>query len=339
MIIKSSTEGGMIIKSSTNDINHINKDGYIKDIITYYKNRLSEKIDKAFGICDKKILITKKHVNSLDYDFIINGLSSKNNISDFTNKNDIINNTHNKSINFVDKILWINLEKSIDRNNYMSALLKNVPIPNIRIDAINGNMINIMDTIGATGNTTISNSEIGCTLSHIKAINYLKDVEGEYFLICEDDISLVNINLIPRTLEEIITNAPDFDILLIHKIYCKQLSKIYTNWNKEYNKDNNNYAICSTASYVISRSGINKICNEVCSYDSIENKFKFYKQISVADIFIYNYTNTWVYKYNFISTKDEDSIIHTSHLEYHKKSSKMQLDIIKNDFGFYEIEK
>ena len=196
--------------------------------------------------------------------------------------------------------------------------------------------INHDDCIGNIKNTTMSKSEIGCTLSHIKAINYLKNMEGKYFLICEDDITLVNINLIPKTLEEIIINAPKFDILLIHKIYCRHLSKIYTNWNKEYNKSNsnNNYAISSTAGYVISRSGINKICNDICSYDSITNKFTFYKQISVADIFLYNYTNTWVYKYNFISTRDEDSIIHGSHIEYHKKSSKIQLDVINNDFGF-----
>jgi GR25 family glycosyltransferase involved in LPS biosynthesis len=194
--------------------------------------------------------------------------------------------------------------------------------------------INYDDCIGNIKNTTMSKSEIGCTLSHIKAINYLKNIEGEYFLICEDDITLVNIDLIPKTLEEIIINAPKFDILLIHKIYCRHLSKIYTNWNREYNKNNNNYAICSTAGYVISRSGINKICEDVCSYDSNTNKFTFYKQISVADIFLYNYTNTWVYKYNYISTRDEDSVIHDSHIEYHKKSSKIQLDVINNDFGF-----
>ena len=393
----------------------------ITNIRTYFKNILSENIDKAFGKSSKNILITKKHVNSHNYDFIINGLNSKTDISDFTSNNDIINYTHTKSIDFVDKILWINLEKSIDRNNYMTDLLKNVAIPNIRINAINGNTAHILhehgntthispehcntthispehgntthilpehgnnasilpehgnnasispehgnnasilpehcnkdtikviedpkeaftninhdDCIGNIKNTTMSKSEIGCTLSHIKAINYLKNIEGEYFLICEDDITLVNINLIPKTLEEIIINAPKFDILLIHKIYCRHLSKIYTNWNKEYNKSNsnNNYAISSTAGYVISRSGINKICNDICSYDSITNKFTFYKQISVADIFLYNYTNTWVYKYNFISTRDEDSIIHGSHIEYHKKSSKIQLDVINNDFGY-----
>jgi GR25 family glycosyltransferase involved in LPS biosynthesis len=224
----------------------------------------------------------------------------------------------------------------------MTNLLKNIAIPNIRIDAVNGNdgdMIINSTNDNIIKNTTMSKPEIGCTLSHIKAISYLKDVEGDYFLICEDDISMTNINLIPKTLKEIINNAPEFDILLMHKIYCRHLNKIYTSWNEEYNKDNDNYAICSTASYIISRSGINKICNEVCNYDSNTNKFNFYKQISVADIFLYNYTNTWVYKYNFISTKDEDSIIHSNHIEYHKKSSKIQLDIINNDFGFYKVEK
>jgi GR25 family glycosyltransferase involved in LPS biosynthesis len=184
-------------------------------------------------------------------------------------------------------------------------------------------------------NRPMSNPEIGCTLSHIKAINYLKDVKGDYFLICEDDITFKNINLIPKTLKEIITNAPKFDILLIHKIYCNQFSNIYTNWNEEYNKDKttHDYQICSTAAYIISRNGINKVCNDVCYYDSQTNKFKFYKQISVADIFLYNNTNAWVYKYNFIGTKDEDSLIHRNHIKYHIRSSKIQFKVIKNDLG------
>ena len=332
------------------EVNNIN---IITNIRKHFINILSINIDKALGIIPKNILVTKKYINNLNYDFIINGLDMNGlDISDFTHKDDIINGKDGKdgkSIDFVDKILWINLDKSIDRNKYMTNLFKNVAIPNIRINAINGNTDNVQDMMsggvgggvgggggggGIIENRTMSKSEIGCTLSHIKAINYLKDVEGDYFLICEDDITLSNINLIPYSLKEIINNAPKFDILLIHKIYCRNLSNIYTDWNVEYNKDNNNFAICSTASYVISRSGINKICNEVCSYDSTANKFTFNKKISVADIFLYNYTNTWVYKYNFISTKDEDSVIHTSHIEYHKKSTKIQLDVISNDFGY-----
>ena len=41
----------------------------------------------------------------------------------------------------------------------------------------------------------------------------------------------------------------------------------------------------------------------------------------VADIFLYKNLNTYVYKYNFISTKDEESSIHEGHLDYHKKSN------------------
>ena len=34
--------------------------------------------------------------------------------------------------------------------------------------------------------------EFACLLSHIKAITSLKDTDGNYFMICEDDISLKN---------------------------------------------------------------------------------------------------------------------------------------------------
>jgi GR25 family glycosyltransferase involved in LPS biosynthesis len=347
---------------------------------TLFESILSNKLDKAFNIIPKKILIrNNKHNNiyNIKYDLIINDLkiskNIKDQISDFINKDDIViinegreikdkkgkggkkdngnkkekeDNENKKvkegSINYINKILWINLDKSVDRNTYMNELFKNIPIENIRISAVNGynddinsliddkNSINITETL-----KIMSMPEIACTMSHIKAINLLNSIEGEYFLICEDDITFTNLNLIPGTLEEIIKNAPLFDILLITKIYCNKLDNIYTNWNDEYKRGNgtHDYQICSTAAYIISRDGINKVCNEKCKYNIETNKFNFYvNNISVADIFLYAQCNTWVYKYNFISTKDEDSLIHNNHITYHKKSSLYQLQVIKDSF-------
>jgi GR25 family glycosyltransferase involved in LPS biosynthesis len=389
---------------------------------TIFESILSNKLDKAFNIIPKKILIRNNkydNIYNIKYDLIIKDLKISKNIkeqiSDFINKKDIViinegreikdnmdkkgkkgkkdngNKKENgdkkgkeESINYINKILWINLDKSIDRNTYMNELLKNIPIENIRISAVNGynddinslidnknslidNKNSLIDDINSLidnknslidnknslidnknsliDNTksinitetlkTMSMPEIACTMSHIKAINLLNSIEGEYFLICEDDITFTNLNLIPATLEEIIKNAPLFDILLITKIYCNKLDNIYTNWNDEYKRGNgtHDYQICSTAAYIISRNGINKICNEKCKYNIETNKFNFYvNNISVADIFLYTQCNTWVYKYNFISTKDEDSLIHNNHITYHKKSSLYQLQVIKDSF-------
>ena len=41
-------------------------------------------------------------------------------------------------INFVDHICWINMDKSIQRKIHMEDILKNINIPNTRIQAIDG---------------------------------------------------------------------------------------------------------------------------------------------------------------------------------------------------------
>jgi GR25 family glycosyltransferase involved in LPS biosynthesis len=228
-------------------------------------------------------------------------------------------NDYNEKINGIDEILWINLHRSVDRKNKMNEILRNITIPNRRIEAIDGkdDMKKIIDT-------QVNSFEIACTLSHLKAIHSLKDKSGDYFLIIEDDIHLKNINYFNINLSDIIKNCPDFDILMLHKTYDK-LENMYTNWNMMYNKGPE-FHIASTVAYVISRKGIDKMLS-LFTYDT----FTFYTKIDVADKFLYKNCNTWVYKYNFISSDSEDSYIHSDHLEWHKKCNMINDKVIIND--------
>ena len=219
-------------------------------------------------------------------------------------------------INGIDHIVWINLDRSLDRKNNMEKLLKNVSINNTRISAIDGKSqdfshFNFLQR-------SMTNYEIAVTLSHIKAYSFLNNINGKYFMVLEDDINFNNLKFFNTNLDFIINNAPEFDILLLHKIYEKPLN-LYERWNTD---------IFSTASYIISKNGINKLL-KLAEYNNYN--FYFNSQISIADYFLYNQLNTWVYKYNFISTNDETSIIHPEHLDIHKNSSNFQYNIIFND--------
>jgi GR25 family glycosyltransferase involved in LPS biosynthesis len=221
----------------------------------------------------------------------------------------------------------------------MDKIFNEINIKNTRIQAIDGKNENMREKIGNIkikitdwSNNDMNNYEIACTLSHIKSINALKTMEGNYFMICEDDISFDNINLIRSNIKEIIENAPQFDILMLTKIYTNNLEHLYTDWNNEYLKSKNHtHEIYSAACYIITRSGINKICSMV---EYTNDKFKFnINYINVADIFLYQKVNTYVYKYNFINTIDRDSNIHSDHLNNQRTSTKFQLDVIKTDFA------
>ena len=225
-------------------------------------------------------------------------------------------------INFIDKILWINLDRSKKRRTYMQKLLKCVNIKNERISAIDGKLIDVENVIKKLNKKKeMSLGEIGCTLSHIKAINSLKNEKGNYFMVCEDDIAFDNLKYFNKfNFQKIIESSPEFDLLILHKI-SKNLEDDFTKWNKK---------IYSTACYIISRKGVNKLI-KTCEYID-DNNFNFKnlkKKFFVADNYIYSLLETWVFKYNIINTKDEYSTIHKDHLKYQRKKNKKNNKLIK----------
>ena len=206
-------------------------------------------------------------------------------------------------------------------------MLKNINIPNYRIDAIDGKLFdkNKLKDINYVRKMNIY--EISTTLSHIKAISYLNLLKGDYFMICEDDIEFKNLNLMDN-LNNIIKNAPIFDILMIHKIYHVKLENTYTDWNKHLKEKEQ---IAGAGCYIISRNGINNILKLTYNVDN-DNKdlFNFKKDINfdVADMFIFENLKTYIYKFNFSSIKCLESTIHEEdnkiHEEWHKKCEIIQ---------------
>jgi glycosyltransferase involved in cell wall biosynthesis len=303
-------------------------DDYTNGMIKYYENpNLLEK----HGNLARKILTEKYNWENILESFSNKYFQSVTNPNDNINlyykrKNDIID--YNK-INFVDHIVWINLDRCNERKKYMENILKNINIKHTRISAIDGQTDNLSKYNMINNN--MSNSEIACLLSHIKAINYLATLQGDYFLILEDDIVFDNVRYFTKDLKTIITNSPDFDILIIGK-YTDLNITINDEYIKyhiisESNKNNDfyNLYISGTFSYVISRKGINKII-KFAKYE--ENNFLIEKSISVADLFLYYNTNTVIYKYSYIATRNLDSFIHSTHLNYQTNNTLKELNII-----------
>jgi GR25 family glycosyltransferase involved in LPS biosynthesis len=241
-----------------------------------------------------------------------------------------INIPYNK-INKINLILWINLERSVNRKDYMENLLSNINVPNMRINAIDGRNENIKNMIKTNfEKENITNYEIACCLSHIKAINHLNNIDGDYFIICEDDILFNNLILFNIDLDAIISNGPNFDILIINKTYYSRIENMYENWNSSFTKGPD-YHIAGTGCYIISRNGINKTINNTLFIDDENFIFNSNKNFDVADKYIYKDLETYVYKYNFCGNNDEESTIHSDHIENHIKSSNFQIREIIND--------
>lgn len=234
-------------------------------------------------------------------------------------------------INFIDKIMWINLDKSINRKEYMEKILKNIKIPNIRVSAIDGNNNNLDKIITIEKERELSSLQIAVTLSHIKAISLLNNIEGNYFMICEDDISFKNLDYFNKddTLEKIIKESPNFDILMLYKTCINDIDNEYEDWMNAYNKGIHLYgAVC----YIISRDGINKL-NKIVNYID-DNNFKFLNdkiKFDFSEFFLFKNLNTKCYKYNYITTGDFISTINSAK-SFQDTSNEFQLNIIKNKF-------
>jgi GR25 family glycosyltransferase involved in LPS biosynthesis len=214
-------------------------------------------------------------------------------------------------MNSIDVIYWINLDRAIDRKNYMGGLLSDPVfknIPNIRISATDGKMPDDMykKIIKYNKQPERSDSEYGCLLSHLDAINKFAKSSYKNAIIFEDDVSLDFKPYWKKTLSEVIDGAPaDWDIIML----------AYNTDNgfvpNEYEKYNGQYL---TLAYIINQKGAKKIMDKT----EYNGKYILSDNIHVADSYIYNEANTYVYKFPyFVSRDNNDSFIHTEHIPIH----------------------
>ena len=177
------------------------------------------------------------------------------------------------------KIYWINLERSHNRKVIMEKQLSEFNIVNHeRIVGIDGKNIDFKDYENNCENINVF--ELGCTLSHLKAIKTAYENDDKYALILEDDCSFEYIKYqdysITQLIEKMNNENKDWGILqLCTSGRIDQNERMRDNLNLIEKKNKN----CTTA-YLITRKGMKNILN--CSEKYI-----------ASDYYIYHYTNTF----------------------------------------------
>jgi len=95
--------------------------------------------------------------------------------------------------------LYINLERRIDRKINVIKELNKVGIENpICFKAVE-----------------LKNPALGCSISHMKCIEYAKEKQYEYVLICEDDIEFLDPTLFLEQFNKFINSKLKWDVVLI----------------------------------------------------------------------------------------------------------------------------
>lgn len=111
------------------------------------------------------------------------------------------------------KMVYINLDRSSDRREYMNYQISQYGLDIERFPAIGSDFYKYAHDDGFA--TSMLPGEIGCTLSHL---HLFKKYRGQDLLVFEDDVDLSLMEMWPFTLDEFIEKLPeDWEIVQLYK--------------------------------------------------------------------------------------------------------------------------
>lgn len=235
-----------------------------------------------------------------------------------------------KDFSNLPKIYYINLKRSIDRNNYIINHFEEYNITNyerIEGEDYKNNNINFIKS----KKKKFNDAEYYCLFSHIKVLrNFINNTEYNEIMVCEDDISFNTSKYFNNNIIDYLKYKPsDYDI--INLVNSKQINIGYEKINDEIY-----YFTCC---YLISRKGAEKILNK---FDKLNYNFSNVDFI-VADRFLYydieNENNKMKYYMNglFKLKDNNDSLIHPEHLKIHNKINNT-IELFFIDYKLYHYD-
>jgi GR25 family glycosyltransferase involved in LPS biosynthesis len=174
------------------------------------------------------------------------------------------------------KYYVIHLKGNKERHENIVNMEKVLGQPIHRFDAVKGSSINdeMFHSIIRTSEKIYNKNELGCYLSHA---NLMNEVSSKYAVIFEDDFKVY-----PDTHERIknmLTNFPDFDIIMIGDCNNKIGEEIYPNICRVHPTD----MICGSSGYIIRTDNAHRIKSHLKSITSPID-LKFYNHIKSGDI-------------------------------------------------------
>lgn len=231
------------------------------------------------------------------------------------------------------KHYWINIDKCVDRRQYMEQQFNSKMIENFRIEAETPNTIKEYQIMRNEKSTAATQEELSCIISHLKAIKKGYEDGDPYFCIVEDDMVLNKINF-----DKILTHIKiaeecydePIDILQLHTNGHPSVIKMYNENFLKYNEiiKKRDYDYPSAGYYLISRHGAKKLLEKYVisekTYDLSHKECEW----SAADNIIYIAVNSWILTYPItISNVNYGSTIHPEHLYNHEYCNNVNRDI------------
>lgn len=301
---------------------------------TFYRMGVENQLIKKENFSDT--ISTKEHYQS----------EVKQNIVElFTKMVNHINSLYQSKEFITIPVYYINMDKHVNRKEFMEQELKKYTSSFTRIKGVNGSLITNLkkDTIEDVSFTCdyndLTKGEIGCTLSHLVAIKKAYDNGDEYALVVEDDVQFNLLTIIDTSIKEIITQAPtDWEILKLCCIRNSINEPTVTYKNMKYHVENIvEYNTWGTQAYIINKKGMRKILGYTVINKSspdfyIRKSQSDFPIKGAADWFLYQLTKTYnvspciIYPNNIAF----NSTIHDDHTHLHIKQA---YDIVNHHYS------
>lgn len=225
------------------------------------------------------------------------------------------------------KVLWINMDKSVERRRYMQQLLDSYKISHTRISAVNGVDRPMTELVMyCKPNRKLRISENACTASHFKALKYfVEQTKEDKIIIFEDDVSFEFLQYIPYNWSQLEKNFPqNYSVI---QLAISTWGSGVTNNLVKFSADKKYYC---TAAYLITRKAAIELINKYFHKTHYKLDLST-KENATADSALYSLPNT--FSIPIFTYQAYDSTIHTSHLDAHITSKSQQLNLWKNNFG------
>lgn len=228
-------------------------------------------------------------------------------------------------------VFWINLERNTDRKASMENKFNRCKIQNTRIVAYDGYHDELEQYCDFdTRNYNYLPGQLGCTLSHLKAIMaFFKKTNLNHCIIMEDDISFDFVPFWNKSIPDIIKSAPlNWDIIqlsyTIDKISRLNKKTFYIPWKIDH---------YGTVAYLINKKGALKILTKLLR----NHKFYFgddHKYIT-ADYILYSIVKTYTYKLPYFTYNINESNIKQENENLHILAKQIQ----KRAWQLFRVEK
>jgi GR25 family glycosyltransferase involved in LPS biosynthesis len=230
-------------------------------------------------------------------------------------------------------VYYINMDKDKDRRDFMEKQAKNIGKTFTRIPGFNGYSIKntetdtVNDITFYNGYEDLTKAEIGCTLSHLIAINTAYNNGDDIALICEDDLLFDTCLVNGITMEEITNNCPDnWGIIQVAALIddsnnIPKTKEIYSYIARSKRQ------FAGAAGYLINKKGMEEVLNRVTRKKFPDTYFiepfkPSFPLEGPADKFILDLAETYtIVPSPFIPNSMMNSTIHQEHIPYHVKCS------------------